>query len=82
MLPLFHTKVATHIILMCSCVSLSLFIYTSGIADLENRETRLLKTVLVVNLDVKDNHEEAAVGGKLALDLCQRVSVVISLISS
>ncbi len=43
-------------------------------ADLENRETRLLKTVLVINLDVKDNHEEAAVGAKLALDLCQRVS--------
>jgi hypothetical protein len=33
-----------------------------------------LKTVLVINLDVKDNHEEAAVGAKLALDLCQRVS--------
>lgn len=62
-------------------LSLSLLIHASGIADLENREMRLLKTVLVVNLDVKDNHEEAAVGGKLALDLCQRVSVVISSIS-
>ena len=70
------------ILVVEATLSLSLLIYTSGIADLENRETRLLKTVLVVNLDVKDNHEEAAVGGKLALDLCQRVSVVISSISS
>lgn len=43
------------------------------IADLENRETKLLKLALIINLDVKDNHEEAAIGGKLALDLCQRV---------
>jgi RNA polymerase II subunit A C-terminal domain phosphatase SSU72 len=49
-------------------------VFDMVIEDLENRETRLLKTVLVINLDVKDNHEEAAVGAKLALDLCQRVS--------
>ena len=30
-------------------------------------------------MDVEDNHEEAAVGGKLALDLWQRVSVVFHL---
>ncbi|XP_024520465.1 RNA polymerase II subunit A C-terminal domain phosphatase ssu72 isoform X1 [Selaginella moellendorffii] len=41
--------------------------------DLQNREQTLFKTVLVVNLDVKDNHEEAAVGAKLALDLCKKV---------
>lgn len=70
------------ILVVEATLSLLLLTFTSGIADLENRETRLLKTVLVVNLDVKDNHEEAAVGGKLALDLCQRVSVVISLIFS
>lgn len=48
--------------------------FSLSIADLENRETKLLKLALVINLDVKDNHEEAAIGGKLALDLCQRVT--------
>lgn len=33
----------------------------------------------MINLDVKDNHEEAAIGGKLALDLCQKVSHVCTL---
>ncbi|CAK9211161.1 unnamed protein product [Sphagnum troendelagicum] len=51
-------------------------VFDMVIEDLENRETRLLKTVLVINLDVKDNHEEAAVGAKLALDLCQRLELV------
>lgn len=32
-----------------------------------------MKSVLIINLDVKDNHEEAAIGAKLALDLCQEV---------
>lgn len=51
----------------------SIVTFSLSIADLENRETKLLKLALVINLDVKDNHEEAAIGGKLALDLCQRV---------
>ena len=34
-----------------------------------------MKTVLVINLEVKDNHEEAAIGARLALDLCQEVSL-------
>ena len=42
-------------------------------ADLHNREHVLMKSVLVINLDVKDNHEEAAVGARVALDLCQEV---------
>lgn len=33
-----------------------------------------MKSVLVINLDVKDNHGEAANGAKLALDLCRKVS--------
>lgn len=41
--------------------------------DLHNRDHVLLKTVLVVNLEVKDNHEEAAIGARLTLDLCQEV---------
>ncbi|KAL5223525.1 hypothetical protein ABZP36_010997 [Zizania latifolia] len=41
--------------------------------DMHNREQRLLDTVLIINMDVKDNHEEAGVGAKLALDLCQKL---------
>ncbi|KAG0582546.1 hypothetical protein M758_3G067800 [Ceratodon purpureus] len=50
-------------------------VFDMVIDDLENRETKLLKLALVINLDVKDNHEEAAIGGKLALDLCQRLEM-------
>lgn len=46
-------------------------------ADLHNRDQVLLKTVLVINLEVKDNHEEAAVGARLALDLCEQVLVML-----
>lgn len=42
-------------------------------ADLHNRDQFLMKPVLVINLEVKDNHEEAAIGGRLALALCQEV---------
>lgn len=41
--------------------------------DLHNRNQVLLKPVLVINLEVKDNHEEAAIGGRLALILCQEL---------
>lgn len=44
-------------------------------ADLQNRDQSLMRAVLVVNMDVKDNHEEAAVGAKLALDFCKEVVV-------
>lgn len=37
-----------------------------------------MRTILVMNLEVKDNHEEAAVGGRLALELCQEVSIFYS----
>ncbi|CAN0881853.1 RNA polymerase II subunit A C-terminal domain phosphatase SSU72 [Linum grandiflorum] len=40
---------------------------------LHNRDHVRLKTVLVINLEVKDNHEEAAVGARLTLDLCQAI---------
>lgn len=41
--------------------------------DLHNRNQVLLKPVLVINLEVKDNHEEAAIGGRQALILCQEL---------
>lgn len=44
-------------------------------ADLHNRNHVLFKPVLVINLEVKDNHEEAAIGGRLALQLCQEVYI-------
>lgn len=44
-------------------------------ADLHNRDQGLMKSVLVINLEVKDNHEEAAIGARLALDLCQQVCI-------
>lgn len=67
----------TQIIIVPYCCSSYIDCHFSVlIADLENRETKLLKLALVINLDVKDNHEEAAIGGKLALDLCQRVRVI------
>ncbi|KAG6746777.1 hypothetical protein POTOM_049143 [Populus tomentosa] len=46
--------------------------------DLHNRDHVLLKSVLVINLEVKDNHEEAAVGGQLTLELCQKIEAVES----
>ena len=42
---------------------------------MSNREPRLMKCVLIINMDVKDNHEEAGVGAKLAVELCQKVKV-------
>lgn len=46
------------------------------LADLHNRDHILMKTVLVINLEVKDNHEEAAIGARLTLDLCQEVCIL------
>ncbi|KAK8677343.1 hypothetical protein V6N13_142887 [Hibiscus sabdariffa] len=49
-----------------------------ALSDLHNRDQVLLKSVLVINLEVKDNHEEAAVGARLALDLCEQIEAVES----
>ncbi|XP_039125689.1 RNA polymerase II subunit A C-terminal domain phosphatase SSU72 [Dioscorea cayenensis subsp. rotundata] len=51
-------------------------VFDMVLQDLNNREQVLMKTVLIINLEVKDNHEEAAVGAKLALDLCQEIEAV------
>uniref|UniRef100_A0A6N2MRC0 protein-serine/threonine phosphatase n=1 Tax=Salix viminalis TaxID=40686 RepID=A0A6N2MRC0_SALVM len=47
-------------------------VFDMVLEDLHNRDHVLLKSVLVINLEVKDNHEEAAVGGQLTLELCQK----------
>ncbi|KAM0939937.1 putative protein-serine/threonine phosphatase [Dioscorea sansibarensis] len=51
-------------------------VFDMVLQDLNNREQVLMKTVLIINLEVKDNHEEAAVGARLALDLCEEIEAV------
>ncbi|KAM1586433.1 hypothetical protein PS2_039221 [Malus domestica] len=48
------------------------------LVDLNNRDHVLRKCVLIINLEVKDNHEEAAVGARLAFDLCQEIEAAES----
>ncbi|KAK4773522.1 hypothetical protein SAY87_028541 [Trapa incisa] len=48
-------------------------VFDMVLEDLNGRDQLLMKTVLVINLEVKDNHEEAAIGGQLALDLCLEI---------
>ncbi|CAH9074942.1 unnamed protein product [Cuscuta europaea] len=51
-------------------------VFDMVIEDLHNRDQPLMKLALVINLEVKDNHEEAAIGGRLALTLCQEIDAV------
>jgi len=46
------------------------------VEDMNNREPKLMKSVLIINMDVKDNHEEAGVGAKLAVELCQKLEAI------
>ncbi|CAL5098120.1 unnamed protein product [Urochloa decumbens] len=46
------------------------------VEDMNNREPKLMKSVPIINMDVKDNHEEAGVGAKLAVELCQKLQVI------
>ncbi|KAH7405547.1 hypothetical protein KP509_15G075200 [Ceratopteris richardii] len=46
--------------------------------DLQDRGHNFMKSVLVVNVDVKDNHEGAALGARLALEFCRLVESVES----
>ncbi|KAK9688733.1 hypothetical protein RND81_09G007300 [Saponaria officinalis] len=46
--------------------------------DLHNRDQVLMKPVAIINLEVKDNHEEAAIGARLTLDLCQELEATES----
>ncbi|KAM4114397.1 hypothetical protein ACJW30_04G065700 [Castanea mollissima] len=48
-------------------------VFDMVVEDLHSRDHALMKTVLVINLEVKDNHEEAAIGARLTLDLCQEL---------
>ncbi|XP_015887864.1 uncharacterized protein LOC107422871 [Ziziphus jujuba] len=53
-------------------------VFDMVIEDLHNRDHILMKSVLIINLEVKDNHEEAAVGARLALDLCLEIEAADS----
>ncbi|OAY32186.1 RNA polymerase II subunit A C-terminal domain phosphatase SSU72 isoform X3 [Manihot esculenta] len=53
-------------------------VFDMVIEDLYNRDQVLMKAVLVINLEVKDSHEEAAIGARLALDLCQDIEAAES----
>ncbi|XP_028781491.1 RNA polymerase II subunit A C-terminal domain phosphatase SSU72 [Neltuma alba] len=53
-------------------------VFDMVVEDLHNRDHVLMKTVLIINLEVKDNHEEAAIGARLTLDLCQDIEAVES----
>ncbi|KAG2615058.1 RNA polymerase II subunit A C-terminal domain phosphatase SSU72-like [Panicum virgatum] len=46
------------------------------VEDMNNREPKLMKSVPIINMDVKDNHEEAGVGAKLAVELCQKLEAI------
>ncbi|CAM8924523.1 unnamed protein product [Rhodiola kirilowii] len=48
-------------------------VFDMVLEDLHTRDHVLLKPVLVINLEVKDNHEEAATGARLTLELCQEL---------
>lgn len=53
-------------------------VFDMVVEDLNTREQPLMKTVLVINLEVKDNHEEAAIGARLTFDLCQEIEAAES----
>lgn len=48
-------------------------VFDMVVEDLHTRDHILLKPVLVINLEVKDNHDEAAVGARQTLALCQEL---------
>lgn len=48
-------------------------VFDMVIEDLNTRDHVLMKAVLIVNLEVKDNHEEAAIGARLTFNLCQEI---------
>ena len=49
--------------------------FDSVIDDLLGKGGELNKSVHVINIEIKDNHEEALVAGKAILELCTAVSL-------
>jgi len=46
-------------------------VFDRVVEDLQSRGTSSLRPILVVNLETKDNHSEAAAAAPLALKLCE-----------
>ena len=61
------------LLLMVPPLSPNCCIKTNGI-DLTNRNSPLNRLVHIINVDIKDNHEEALVGGKGILELANMLS--------
>lgn len=53
-------------------------VFDMVVEDLHNRDPVLMKPVVIINLEVKDNHEEAAIGARLTLELCQELEATES----
>ncbi|XP_057249799.1 uncharacterized protein LOC104891838 isoform X1 [Beta vulgaris subsp. vulgaris] len=53
-------------------------VFDMVVEDLYNREPVLMKPIVIINLEVKDNHEEAAIGARLTMDLCQEIDATES----
>ncbi|WCJ21450.1 Phosphoribosylformylglycinamidine cyclo-ligase [Euphorbia peplus] len=53
-------------------------VFDMVVEDVHTRDHVHMKCVLVINLEVKDNHEEAAIGARLTLDLCQEIKAAES----
>ncbi|XP_050236121.1 uncharacterized protein LOC126686133 [Mercurialis annua] len=53
-------------------------VFDMVLQDLHTRDHVLMKSTLVINLEVKDNHEEAAIGARLTLELCQEIEAAES----
>ncbi|TPX71503.1 hypothetical protein SpCBS45565_g01086 [Spizellomyces sp. 'palustris'] len=48
--------------------------FDSACEDLDNRPSELNRPVHLLNIEIKDNHEEAAVGGQLILQLVNMIA--------
>ncbi|KAI4330116.1 hypothetical protein MLD38_028422 [Melastoma candidum] len=52
-------------------------VFDMVLEDLHTREQSHMKPVLMINLEVKDNHEEVATGAQLDLDLCREIDEAV-----
>jgi len=68
----FSVSFLRELLLTCPVSSLSSSI------DMLNRGGELNRPVHVINVEIKDNHEEALIAGRALLDLCTAVSPSVS----